>query len=265
MGEDTIHIQEDRYNRMFYSTVSFLALILNLTVNHEAFNHFRLSFRDPESGRQAAKRYTGFLMAANLYFIADIAWGILYEHHDIDSLFPILYTDCVLYFLFMFLTMLTWMRYIVAYLGKRGRRSKALLYVVWAIFTLALIYLVINYFHPFIFSFNSRHEYITESGRHIAFVLQIALYIVTSTYMIHIARKSSGGQKIRYSAVGLTCLVMELFLILQILDPKYPSYAMGLMIGIGVIHSFVEADEKKEKEIYDHIATSRAEDDEALY
>jgi diguanylate cyclase (GGDEF)-like protein len=83
--------------------------------------------------------------------------------------------------------------------------------------------------------------------------------------MLHIAHKSSGGQRIRYSAVGLTCLVMELFLILQILDPSYPSYAMGLMIGIGVIHSFVEADEKKEKEIYDHIATGLAEDYEAMY
>ncbi|MBO4679760.1 MAG: GGDEF domain-containing protein, partial [Lachnospiraceae bacterium] len=42
-------------------------------------------------------------------------------------------------------------------------------------------------------------------------------------------------------------------------------YAMGLMIGIGVIHSFVEADEVKEREIYDHIATGLAEDYEAMY
>ena len=250
---------------MYYSIVSVLALILNLTINHEVFGHFRLSTRDRESGQRAVVRYNHFLVAANLYFLADIAWGILYEYHDIDSLFPILYIDCILYFLFMFLTMLTWIRYIVAYLDKRGRRSKILLYAVWTMFTLAVTYLVINYFHPFIFSFNSQHEYITESGRHIAFVLQIALYMVTSTYMLHIAHKSSGGQRIRYSAVGLTCLVMELFLILQILDPSYPSYAMGLMIGIGVIHSFVEADEKKEKEIYDHIATGLAEDYEAMY
>ncbi|MCR5268180.1 MAG: diguanylate cyclase, partial [Lachnospiraceae bacterium] len=124
---------------------------------------------------------------------------------------------------------------------------------------------MVNRFYPFIFSFNAEHEYITEPGRHIAFILQIALYMVTSTYMFYIARKSSGGERTRYTAVGLTCLVMELFLILQIFDPRYPSYAMGLMIGIGVIHTFVEADEKKEKEIYDHIATGLAEDYEAMY
>ena len=58
---------------------------------------------------------------------------------------------------------------------------------------------------------------------------------------------------------------MEFFLMVQIFDPKYPTYAIGLMIGICVIHSFVEAGERKEKEIYDHIATSLAEDYEAMY
>ena len=59
--------------------------------------------------------------------------------------------------------------------------------------------------------------------------------------------------------------MLELFLILQILNPDYPSYAMGLLIGFSVIHSFVEAGEMKEKEIYDQIATSMAEDYEAVY
>ncbi|MCR5356000.1 MAG: diguanylate cyclase [Lachnospiraceae bacterium] len=250
---------------MDYSIVSVLALILNLIINHEAFRYFRVRSKDQNPEQQAVIRYNHFLMAANCYFIADIAWGILYEYHSVNVLFPFLYSDCVLYFIFMFFTMLTWMRYIVAYLDKRGRRSKVLLSAVWTMFSLGLIYLMVNRFYPFIFSFNEEHEYITEPGRHIAFVLQIALYMVTMVYMLYIARKSSGGEKVRYMAVGLTCFVMDLFLILQILDPGYPSYATGLMIGICVIHSFVEADEKKEKEVYDHIATGLAEDYEAMY
>ena len=83
--------------------------------------------------------------------------------------------------------------------------------------------------------------------------------------MLYISRKSAGGEKARYIAVGLTCLAMEVFLVFQILDSRYPSYATGLIIGICIIHSFVEAGEMKEKEIYDHIATSLAEDYEAMY
>lgn len=250
---------------MLYATISILALILNIIINRESFKDLRGFSQNLNPEEKASVRYNRFLMAANCYFIADIAWGILYDKHDVPGVFPVLYIDCILYFLFMFVTMLTWIRYIVAYIDKKRRRTKVLLYASWTMFTLGLIYLVINYFHPFIFSFNERHEYVTEPGRHIAFILQIALYVVTSTYMLIIARRSHGTEIFRYAAVGLTCLVMELFLVFQILDPSYPFYAMGLMIGITVVHSFVEVGEKKEKEIYDHIASGLAEDYEAMY
>ena len=249
---------------MSYSIISILALIINLIINWEFLKKIQGSSGNKDE-QESISRYRYFLLASNCYFITDIAWGLLYEYHYIEAIFPVLYFDCLLYFLFMFLTMLTWIRYIVAYLDRRGRKSKALLYAVWAMFTLALLYLIINYFHPFIFSFNEEHEYITEPGRHIAFLLQIILYLVTSTYMLFIAHKSTGSEKSRYVAVGLTCLVMELFLIIQMFNSKYPYYPMGLIIGICVIHSFVQAKERKEKEIYDNIASSLAEDYEAMY
>lgn len=250
---------------MSYSIISLLALILNLIINRETLIHIRGRFGKLKNEPKSITRYRYFLIAATCYFIVDIAWGILYEHHHIEKLFPVLYFDCILYFLFIFVTMLTWIRYIVAYLDMHNRKSKALLYAVWAMFTLALIYLIINIFNPFIFSFNEQHEYIIEPGRHVAFILQVVLYLVTSTYMLFLAHKSTGGEKTRYIAVGLTCLVMEFFLILQLFDDRYPSYATGLIIGICLIHSYVEAGERKEKEIYDNIARSLAEDYEAMY
>ena len=250
---------------MFYAIIGLLALILNLIINRESFASLRGRSGESKSEQMVAFRYKIFLIASNCYFVADIGWGLLYENRHIDALFPFLYVDCLLYFFFMFLSILTWIRYIVAYLDRHDRKSKAILHAVWTMFVLALIYLIINYFHPFIFSFNEEHEYIIEPGRHIAFILQIVLYLLTSSYLLFIAHKSTGGEKSRYTAVGLTCLVMELFLLLQIFNEAYPSYAMGLIIGICVIHSFVEAGERKEKEIYDNIATRLAENYEAIY
>ena len=250
---------------MSYSITSILALILNLIINRESLINIRNLSGRLKTEQKSVTRYRYFLITANCYFIVDTAWGLLYEYHYIKALFPVLYFDCLLYFLFMFLTMLTWIRYIVAYLDKHSLKSRILLHTVWTMFMLGLIYLIINYFHPFIFSFNEQHEYITESGRHIAFILQIALYMATTIYMFYIARKSADSKKVRYRAVGFTCFVMDLFLILQILNSRYPFYAMGLVIGICVIHSFVEAGERKEKEIYDNIATTLAEDYEAMY
>ncbi|MCR5388671.1 MAG: GGDEF domain-containing protein [Lachnospiraceae bacterium] len=250
---------------MAYSITSELALVLNLIINREAFKIADVRTGEQNEDRRAAVRYSYFLITANLYLLSDIIWGLLYEHHESDALFPFLYADSLLYFLLMFLTMLTWIRYIVAYLDTRGRRSKVMVYAVWCLFTLGLIYLIINAFYPFIFSFNENHEYIPESGRYIAFILQTVLYLATAVYMLYISRKSRGVECGRYKAVGLACFGMGIFLISQIVEPKYPLYAVGLMIGICVINSYVEASEKKEKEIYDHIATGLAGDYEAMY
>ncbi|MCR5290383.1 MAG: diguanylate cyclase [Treponema sp.] len=250
---------------MHYSIISALALIINHIINRETLKKIKDRSKNLKDEQKSFIRYGYFLAMANCYFITDIAWGLLYEHHSIEALFPVLYFDCVLYFLFMFLTMLTWMRYIVAYLDKKEKRNKIKLCIVWIMFSLGLIYLIVNHFYPVLFSFNEKHEYLPGSGRHIAFILQIAFYMETTIHMFYIARKSTGGKRIRYRAVGFTCFVMDLFLLLQILNPSYPFYAMGLVIGICVIHSFVEAGEMKEKRISDQIATSLAEDYDAMY
>lgn len=251
--------------KVSYSTVGILALIVLLIVNRqELFVPIDRSRKKDEVSR-VNRRYRYFLIACICYFVTDIAWGFLYEHHDIPSLFPIVYSFTIFYFIFMFLTMLTWIRYVVAYLDKSGLKSKALLYYVWSMFTLAILYLMVNRFHPFIFYFNDAHEYVPESGRYIAFLIQILLYAVTSTYLLYISARSKGQERIRYMAVGLTCLVIGLFQVYQIANPLYPYYAMGLLIASCVIHSFVVAGERKEKEIYDNIARSFAEDFEAMY
>ena len=172
---------------MSYSIVGALALIINLIINRESFCSVKSKDIKSKADALFIIRYRQFLFVSCFYFLIDFAWGFLCEHHHIDKLFPVLYSDCVLYFIFMYLTMLTWMRSVVAYLNKKRRRSKILLAAVWFIFFLGLICLMINRFYPFIFSFNDKHEYVMESGRHIAFILQVVLYLVIAVYTFIIA------------------------------------------------------------------------------
>lgn len=165
----------------------------------------------------------------------------------------------------MLLTMLTWTYYIVAYIDKSGRSSNILIYGVWIMVAIGVICLIINRFHHFIFSYNEAHEFVGETGRNISFLLQIAFYAVISTYLLYVTQKSSGHKKIRYKAVAVTSIALGIFLIFQNFFAIFPSYAVGLMIGICLIHTFVGAGEKKEKEIHDHIASAMAEDYEAIF
>ena len=250
---------------MLYSMLPAAFLIFNGILNWELLKNYGVRTKKSVTQKRAPVLYNRFLLAANCYMIVDMVWGILYERRDIPGLFPFIYSLTVFYFLFMLLTMLTWTYYLVAYIDKSGSHSIILIYGAWTMFAVGIICLIVNPFYHFMFSYNDAHEFIGETGRNISFLLQIAFYAVISIYMLFVAHRSSGLKKIRYIAVAATSIVLGVFLALQIFFALFPSYAIGLMIGICLIHSFVEAGEKKEKEIHDHIASAMAEDYEAIF
>ena len=250
---------------MSYSMTTASMLIINLILNWESLRSYGFHEVKQDNKKQVSVRYNYFILSASCYFIVDMTWGILYEHKDIQFLFPLLYSLTVFYFMFMLLTMLTWTRYIVAYLDKSGRRSAVLVYGVWIMFVIGVLCLILNHFYHFMFSYNDAHEYIGETGRNISFLLQIAFYTVISAYMMYVAHRSMGRLKVRYRAVAVTSIFLGLFLIFQILYAFLPFYAAGLMIGICLVHSFVQSGVIKEKEIHDHIASAMAEDYEAIF
>lgn len=252
-------------SRMFYTLISGLALILNLIVNRGACQNVKVQEGMPMERQLPRIRYSVFVIVSSCYFFVDAAWGLFDTFHENNVAYHLLYVDTLLFFLFMILTMITWIRYIVAYIGKQGRRSDVLLYVVTGLFFVALISLLINFFYPFIFYFDEHHGYVPLPGRHILLIVQIALYLVTAVYMLFVAVRSYGEQKVRYYAVGSACVALEIFLILQVLSVWHPFYAMGLIIAICLVHSFIEMSERKEKRIYDSIARGLAEDYAAMY
>ncbi len=251
--------------RMLYSIVPALVLIINLLLNRESLVKYGFRKAGRDDKKRVPIRYNYFVLASSCYFIVDMFWGLLYEHHDIPELFPIIYSLTVFYFLFMLLTMLTWSRYIVAYLDKDNRRSAVLLYGAWAMVLIGIVCLMLNPFYHFMFSYTDAHVYVGESGRNISFLLQIAYYTVISVYMLYVAHKSMGREKVRYKAVAATSIVLGVFLIFQITFAFFPFYASGLIIGICLVLSFVQFGEKQEKEIHDHIAYAMAEDYEAIF
>ena len=250
---------------MLYSMLPAAFLMVNIILNWELFKKYGFRTTNLTYQNKVHVLYTRFLLVANCYFIVDMAWSFFYEHKENSVFFPFIYILTVFYFFLMLLTMLTWTKYIVAYISMNGRRNTALLYGVWAMLAVGVICLILNRFFHFMFSYNETHEFIGETGRNISFLLQILFYIVISSYMLFISHKTSGQKRIRYLAVAVTSIVLGIFLTLQIFFAFFPFYAIGLMLGISLIHSFVEAGEKKEKEVHEHIASVMAEDYEAIF
>jgi diguanylate cyclase (GGDEF)-like protein len=251
---------------MYYSVIAAMALVVNLILNWETLRDYTFFKGERDEQTLVRHRYAQFLSATNGFYLIEILWGIFYGRHDNPAFFTLIYSVTVFYFIFIQLTMLTWARYMVAYLNKLGgARSKVLLSAVWGMFILGIVGLQFNRFFHFLFYYNESHEYIAGQGRYIIFTLQWVFYLVVSIYMLVIARRSSGCQKIRYTAVAVTSVIFGVSIFFQILTSFFPVYIIGLMVGTCMIHSYVEAGERKEKKIQDYIASVMAEDYEAIY
>ncbi len=266
---------------MYYASFGVLALILHLIINREI-----LKKQDVDNSPLSLLRYREFLLTVSVYYITDILWGFFVD----TRIIWLEYADTTLYFLAMSLSVLFWVRYVVAYIDKEGRRSRTLIYAGCGIFAFIVIHLVVNFFNPVIFFFDREGNYIPDNARYIIFIILFLLNIVLSIYSLFVSYKAEGNDKIHYVTVSASGFVMAVFIILQTLFPLLPYYAIGLLVSTCLIHVFVEEDEKLERErefhdiikkaerehkktekarlereIYNHIAECLAEDYEAIY
>ena len=105
-------------NDMYYASIGFLSLVLHLIINHEVIANKNKSKR-----QEVTARYRQFLFGLILYYLADCLWGFF---TDLDIVF-LSYADTVLYFFSMTLSVLLWVRYVVAYIDRKGLKSTSLL------------------------------------------------------------------------------------------------------------------------------------------
>ena len=266
---------------MFYSSFGLLALILHLIINNEM-----LFKSDRNNNSKAYIRYRYFLISLIIYYIADILWGVFFAGSSV----MLTYADTVIYFLSMATSVLLWTRYVVAYHDRKNVFVIILNCAGWTIYSYMVLTIVVNFFKPVLFKYNANGEYLPGHGRYMILGMQAVMYIISSVYTLVIATGDDDRIRIRNKAVGLSGIVMTIFIIFQNFYPLLPFYAIGCIIGTSFIHVFVEENEKieyysnlleaqkeaereraisekakKEKEVYNQIANSLAEDYEIIY
>ena len=222
---------------MTYSIIGILATILLLIGNRDVFCKPNGAEYSP-----TRKNYCRFLFGVLVYYITDMLWGILDEHH----LTKLLFADTTVYFVAMIATVMLWTHYVVSYLDRKNFFERWLLHVGQIIFWLVLAGIVFNFFYPVFFWFESDGSYHTGYMRHVALVLQILMFLSASIYTLYTTTKTEGVVRQRHLTIGLFGLAMAVFLLFQVFFPLWPFYAMGYMLGISFLHSYVLEDEKEE-------------------
>ncbi|MCR5095871.1 MAG: EAL domain-containing protein [Erysipelotrichaceae bacterium] len=222
---------------MLYSSAGLLALIVSIIINHDV-----LFGRNKRSIVPARKEYRVYLANLLAYYITDILWGILYENH----LIRLNFLDTALYFFFMGSSIFMWTRYVVAYLNEEKVFGRLLKSLGWLFFGFETLIIVLNFFFPILFSFDEAGVYHAEGMRYLTLAVQLLMFVITAVYAFFSSKNCSGAMKSRHFTIGTFSFSMVGFIIVQVLYPLLPLYAIGCMLGTCVLHSFVLENEKEE-------------------
>lgn len=122
--------------------------------------------------------------------------------------------------------------------------AKIVSIVAWGILGIITAVIIVNFFIPIMFYFTEEGEYVPLIARYIAFGLQVLLFVFMTAYTLIRVSSVSEQEKLSCRAVGISGLVMILFVALQSQFPLMPFYAIGCLVSTCIIHSFVQMNEK---------------------
>ncbi|MBP5298370.1 MAG: GGDEF domain-containing protein [Lachnospiraceae bacterium] len=245
---------------MYYSIIGMISFSLLLILNHKF-----LIKSDNTTASKAVLRYKNFLISVLGFCACDILWG-LFAAYNMPKL---LYVDTIIYFVAMTFSVLVWVHYVISYLDPRNRVGRVLVVAGNIVFGFEIIALIFNFFNPILFYLDNEVQYIPGMARYLTIGALFVMFLLTSIHAFDIASKTSGKERVHNRAVAFSGIFLTLFTFLQIVSPLYPCYCIGCLVATTLIHVFVEEDERKifnkERETYNHIAASLAEEFDAIY
>ncbi len=222
---------------MTYSIIGILASILLVIINQDI-----LLKHDGQTLTKTQQTYRLFLVGVLAYLITDLLWGLLYSRR----LTALLFADTSVHFAAMVGAVMLWTQYVVSYLDTGSTYKRILKVAGRVFFALELVFIAVNFFRPVLFWFDEDGVYQAGVARYVTLGIQIIMFLATAVYTLFVASKSKGRVRLRHLTIGFFGIAMMTLITVQVFFPLLPLYAMGCMLGISLLHSFVVEDEKEE-------------------
>lgn len=221
---------------MYYTVIGLIAIVLHLIMNHECIK-IRVSTD------QVKRAHEQFVLASLMYFITDAFWGVF----DTLGVAEFLYADTIIYYISMALTIAYLCSYVTLYLNLQTGFGQFIRLFGQAFACLEMVLLVVNHFIHIFFWIRPDGTYEAYSYRYIALLMQVVLCVLLLAESGVAMIKSTGAMRKKCFTILLFCLTMSVAILFQVLYPLLPIYAIGLLIGNGIIHTFVNEGEKEDQ------------------
>ena len=220
-----------------YSVIAFLAMVVHLIINFDMLPGRKIS------DARGAREYRAFLAGVFAYYIVDAGWGVFAGLEWTR----VLYLDTMVYYIAIAVSVLTLCRFVIAYLGVSGWKSRVLFLFGYLLLALYVVLLAANLFNNCLFYFDEAGSYHAGPLRHLIFYPLVVFVIVMTFFSFARILRSRDSIRRRSLVVFLFCLTMAAAIVLQILWPLWPFYALGCLIGNCFFHVFVIEDERAER------------------
>ena len=239
---------------MAYSSIAILALIIHIIINYDVFKN------NQNNSKYLNRSYRLFIYSVMANYLMDSLWGLLYER----KLVTLVYIDTFFYFAAMTIAVFFWTRYVIDFLHEKNIFIKILSIFGWSYLILDGLSLIVNFFLPVKYYFDSDCVYHACITRYIALGVQIFMFFITAIYVFVYALSTKGKEKLRRRTIGSFGIVMTAFVIGQYFFPLLPLYSIGYLIGICLIHTFVLEAEKEDyrRQLEMHISNEMLQKEE---
>ena len=217
---------------MYYSVIGMIAIVLHLIMNHE-------SIKIDKNRDEVGIAFRRFAIASLMYFVTDVLWGIF----DSIKAPTLLYVDTFAYYISMALTIAFLCYYVTEYLHLRSGFGKFIRIFGKVFAILEIVLLVVNHFVHIFFWIYPDGTYQAYVYRYIALYMQVFLCVLLAIQTGVVMINAADEMKKRYFTIFFFCSAMGVAIVLQIMYPLLPIYAIGLLIGSGIIHTFVNEGE----------------------
>ena len=219
-----------------YSVIAFLAMAIHLIINFDLH---------PTRGLITAhgtREYRFFLIGVFAYYLADAGWGVFAGL----GWTKVLYVDTMFYYIAIAASVLTWCRFVIAYLKLSRWSARVLNWFGYALLALYVALLTANVFNDCLFYFDEQGSYGAGPIRLLLFYPLVLLNILMAVFALVKAFGSRDSVYGRNMVVFLFCLTMAVAIVFQIMWPLWPYYALGCLVGTCLLHVFVIEDERAE-------------------
>ena len=221
-----------------YSVIAFLAMTIHLIINSGLIPDLGMT------NARGAREYRHFLLGVFAYYIVDAGWGVFAGL----GWTCVLYVDTMAYFIAISVSVLMLCHFVIVYLGASGWPARILSWFGYGFMALYVVLLIANVFNSCLFHFDANGNYAPGFLRYLLFYPLVALNILMAAFVFAkaVGNRDSVRVKRRNMVVFLFCLTMAVAIVLQIVWPLWPFYALGCLIGNCFFHVFVVEDERDE-------------------